>query len=101
MAAVYEGEVAFISGVAENGTVVGNSFWTMELRQTGNTTQSLAAKWGNSGAAGTGAEISYSFATASNWTASEKMAWQGGLDLWSAVANIKFIETANAASANF
>ena len=27
--AVYEGEVAFISGVAENGTVVGNSFWTM------------------------------------------------------------------------
>ena len=25
--AIYEGEVAFISGVAENGTVVGNSYW--------------------------------------------------------------------------
>ena len=29
---VYEGEVAFISGVAENGTVVGNSYWTMHAR---------------------------------------------------------------------
>ena len=32
--AVYESEVAFISGVAENGTVVGNSFATMNTRAT-------------------------------------------------------------------
>jgi serralysin len=99
--AVYEGEVAFISGVAENGTVVGNSFSTMAFRQNGNTTQSLAVKWGSSGTPGTGADVTYSFAAASNWTSSEKMAWQGGLDLWSAVADIKFSEAANAATANF
>jgi hypothetical protein len=54
-----------------------------------------------SGAPGTGADVTYSFAAASNWTASEKMAWQGGLALWSAVADIRFSETADAASANF
>ena len=98
--AVYEGEVAFISGVAENGTVVGNSYWTMHPRIDGNTNQSLATKWG-SGTPGTGADVTYSFAAASNWTASEKAAWEGGLALWSAVADIKFIAAADAASANF
>ena len=99
--APYEIEVAFISGVAADNTVVANSFWTMELRGRGDTTQSFAAKWGSNGTPGTGADVTYSFAAASNWTASEKAAWQGGLALWSAVANINFIETANAATANF
>ena len=64
------------------------------------TDQSLAAKWG-SGTPGTGADVTYAFAAASDWTASEKAAWQGGLALWSAVADIKFIAAADAASANF
>lgn len=98
--AVYEGEIACISGIAENGTVVDNSYLTMDLRLRGNTTQSEAAKWG-SGTAGTGADVTYAFAATSGWTASEKAAWQGGLALWSAVADIKFIETDSAASANF
>jgi hypothetical protein len=98
--AVYEGEVAFISGVAENGTVVSNSYWTMYLRSLGNTADSLATKWG-SDTPGTSADVTYAFATASNWTASEKAAWQGGLALWSAVANIKFFELADAGGANF
>jgi len=98
--AINEGEVAFISGVAENGPVVSNSYWTMHLRAVGNTAESFATKWG-SGTPGTGADVTYSFASASNWTASEQAAWQGGLALWSAVANIKFTETADAAGANF
>jgi len=98
--AINEGEVAFISGVAENGTVVSNSYWTMLLRAVGNTVESFATKWG-SGTPSTGADVTYSFASASNWTASEQAAWQGGLALWSAVANIKFTETADAAGANF
>ena len=57
-------------------------------------------KWGSNGRRN-GADVTYSFATTSNWTAGEKAAWQGGLALWSAVANIKFIETIDAASANF
>ena len=98
--AVYESEVAFISGVAENGTVVGNSFATMNTRAHGLPTLSEATKWG-SGTPGTGADVTYFFTTASNWTASEKAAWQGGLALWSAVADIKFAEAADATSANF
>jgi serralysin len=98
--AVYESEVAFISGVAENGTVVGNSFGTMHPRSFGDTNHSLATKWG-SGTPGTGAHVTYFFTTASGWTASEKAAWQGGLALWSAVADIKFAEAADATSANF
>ncbi|SEP36505.1 hypothetical protein SAMN02990966_05399 [Rhodospirillales bacterium URHD0017] len=54
--------------------MVGNSYWTMYPRSAGDTT---------------------------GWTASEKAAWQGGLALWSAVANIKFFESADAAGANF
>jgi hypothetical protein len=97
---VYEGEVAFISGVAENGTVVGNSYWTMHARIDGITDKSRAAKW-DSGTPGTGADVTYAFAAASDWTASEKAAWEGGLALWSAVADIKFIAAADAANANF
>ena len=98
--AAYESEVAFISGVAENGTVAGNSFGTMVTRAHGLPTLSEATKWG-SGTPGTGADVTYFFTTASNWTASEKAAWQGGLALWSAVADIKFAEAADATSANF
>ena len=73
----------------------------MSLRTAGDTNQSSAVKWGDSGTPGTGANVSYFFTTDSGWSASEKAAWQGGLALWSAVANIKFAEAADAASANF
>ncbi len=61
--APYESEVAFISGVAANNTVAGNSFFTMSLRTAGDTNQSSAVKWGDSGTPGTGANVSYFFTT--------------------------------------
>lgn len=38
---------------------------------------------------------------ASNWTGVERSAWQGGMALWSAVANVSFTEAASASTANF
>ena len=67
----------------------------------GDTNPVVRRRSGGSGTPGTGANVSYFFTTDSGWSASEKAAWQGGLALWSAVANIKFAEAADAASANF
>src|SRR5262249_10122389 len=46
-----------------------------------------------------GGTISYYFDTGSNWTSTERQALAAGLALWSAEANINFVQTTNAGSA--
>ncbi len=102
MAASYESEVTFLSGVGENGTVARVSFdtWNGNIPAGYDQSASSATKWGDPWP-GTGASISYFFDAASNWTAVEKAAWQGGMALWSAVANVTFTEAASSNTANF
>ena len=93
-------EVAYISGVAANGTVAATSFatWNGDEPATYSTTSSVA-KWGSS-AAGTGATVTYGFDTASNWTTAEQAAFTTTLDLWAAVANVTFVQVSDAADAD-
>ena len=101
-AAPYETEIAFLSGVSENGTVVPVSFdtWNFAIPADYDPFISRSTKWGDP-RPGTGASVSYFFDAASNWTAVERTAWQGGMALWSAVANVSFTEAASANTANF
>jgi hypothetical protein len=95
-------EVTFLAGVDDNNLAAETSFetWNGSTTAPGYNDESSATKWGNA-TPGTGAVVSYFFTEASNWTDSEEAAWRGGLDLWTAVANITFVEAASAATANF
>jgi len=101
-AAPYETEIAFLSGVSENGTLASVSFdtWNGAIPAGYDQSISRATKWGDP-RPGTGASVSYFFDVASNWTGVERTAWQGGMALWSAVANVSFTEAASANTANF
>ena len=94
-------EVTFLIGVDQFNKVAatGAATWN-ELIPPGYNPQSNATKWGNS-TPGTGATVSYFFTTASAWSNEEKAAWRGGMELWSAVANITFTEAASDNAANF
>jgi hypothetical protein len=91
-------EVAYLTGVAQNGTLTTNSYWGFN----GET----ARKWmngttGTGGPAGVGGgTVTYYFDAASNWSAAEQAAFVGGLDLWSAEANIHFTAATSANSAD-
>lgn len=101
MSPSYESEIAFISGVDGNGIVVPISFTTWNgLVPPGYLDQSKAVKWGLP-TPGTEATISYFFEEDSHWSADEMTAWRSGMALWSAVADIKFVEHAEEATANF
>ena len=91
-----DAEVTFISGVTAQGTVAAKSFWTWNDNEpaTYSTGYSYEAKFGSS-RAGTGATISVAYDTASNWTTTEKAAFQAMMDLWSAEANVKFTVVTN------
>ena len=95
-------EVTFLTGVTADGKIAATSYrtWTGTNKPAYEPRLSEAVKWGPE-AAGKGATASYFFATASTWSDVEKMAWEGGLALWSAVANIQFTEARDADSANF
>ena len=94
-------EVTFLIGVDQFNKVAATAAATWnELIPPGYNPQSNATKWGNS-TPGTGATVSYFFTTASGWTSEEKAAWRGGMELWSAVANITFTEAASDNAANF
>ena len=97
-----EDEVTFLIGVDDANRVAETSFetWDGEVDPPGYNDTSTAVKWGSS-TPGTGATVSYFFTTASGWTESEEMAWEGGMAMWSAVANITFVEAGSAATANF
>jgi hypothetical protein len=94
-------EVTFLIGVDRFNKVAATAAATWnELIPPGYNPQSDATKWGSS-TPGTGATVSYFFTTASAWSNEEKAAWRGGMELWSAVANITFTEAASDSAANF
>ena len=91
-------EVTYISGVDGDGLVASNSYWTWAQQQAQDDF-AYAAKWGDGGI-GTGAVVSVYFDTDSHWNATEKQALTAAMDLWSAVANIKFDVIATSGSAD-
>ena len=90
---VQDSEITYITGMTSGGVLVSQSFWTWKSDSpaTYDPDNNYTAKFG-AGIAGTGATISYAFASASNWTATEKAAFSGTASLWSAVANVSFVE---------
>lgn len=91
-----QNEVAFLAGVDGSGRVSAGSYWT-QGQPAG---ISIAHKWGGDVAGSAGGTVTYAFDSASSWNAIEKGWFSAGLSLWSAVANVKFAETANAGTAN-
>ncbi len=83
-------EIEFISGVTAAGTVSGHSFdsWNDDNPATYGGT-SNEAKWG-AASAGTGGELTVAFNAASHWSATEQQAFATAMQLWSAVANVRF-----------
>ena len=92
-------EIEYISGLTANGTVSGHSFdsWNGNSSQPGYTSFSEEAKWGAS-VAGTGANLTVTFDSASNWSATEKQAFLSAMHLWSDVANIQFTPTTSSSA---
>jgi len=94
-------EVAFISNVKANKTLALYSYyaWNNDQPATYTGGYTLGMKWGGTTAGTAGGTIKYYFDPASKWTAVEKQWLAAGLALWSAVANISFTATTNAAQA--
>ncbi len=94
-------EVAFLSGVTADGKVAATSYgtWTEAKPPTYDPSFSSAVKWG-SATPGKGASVTYFFSESSAWSDSEKKAWEGGLALWSAHADIQFAVASSEPVAN-
>lgn len=94
-------EVAFISSVNANGTLAKNAYygWDQNTPATYNSGWTTGRKWGANTAGTSGGTVTYCFDPAANWTATEQSWFVAGLALWSAVANIKFVQTTNSAAA--
>lgn len=94
-------QITYISGVTANGIADQTSFWTWNFDSPAtydsSTGYNYTAKFGDR-TAGTGATISFHFDDSSNWTSTERAAFVSTAKLWSAVANVKFVE-ADAGSA--
>lgn len=92
---VQDQQVSYISGVGSNGTAVDISFgtWNYDAPPTYDGSEGLnyTAKFG-SPTSGTGATVTYQFEAGSLWTATEREAFVATAKLWSAVANITFVE---------
>lgn len=90
MNSAQEQEVTFISGVTAQGADAVQSFWTWNRDSPATYgSNNGEAKWGPA-QAGSGAEVTVSFDTASNWTATEKAGFVASMHLWSEVANVRF-----------
>ena len=83
-------ELTFITGLEPDGTLTDNSYWGFA----GET----AYKWGEA-TLGTGATITYFFNPRSNFSAIEKSTFLKAFAMWSAVADVTFVEARNQASA--
>ena len=92
---VQDQEVTFISGVDSAGRAASISFgtWNYDFPPTydGGPGNNFTVKFGPA-TSGTGATITYAFDVASNWTVDEKGAFVATAKLWSAVANITFVD---------
>jgi len=87
-------EVTYISGLTSGGILANESFWTWNSDSPATYDSSLnyTAKFGT-GTPGTGATISYGFDFGSDWTDTERAAFSSTAALWSAVANVTFVQT--------
>ncbi|WP_348934152.1 M10 family metallopeptidase C-terminal domain-containing protein [Aquabacter sp. CN5-332] len=93
--------MTFLSGVDQNGVLAPIVFETWDGNNPAHFGPlSTATKWGDP-VAGTPATISYAFLAVSNWTAVERTAFTTAMALWSAVANVTFIEAGDEQSADF
>ena len=93
-------EVAFISSVSSSNTLAQTSYFAW----TGSTPATYASyvsarKWGSSTGETPGGTVDYYFNPSSKWTATEEQWFSAAFALWSAVANISFVQTANSANA--
>ncbi|MBO9379530.1 peptidase M10, serralysin-like protein [Sphingomonas histidinilytica] len=86
-------EVTFLSGINSSGLLASESYWTWNSDNpaTYDPANNHTAKFGTA-TIGTGATISYAFDIASNWNEAERSAFASTAALWSAVANVKFVE---------
>ncbi|MES2495366.1 MAG: M10 family metallopeptidase C-terminal domain-containing protein [Pseudomonadota bacterium] len=93
---VQDQQISYIGGVGSSGLVVGISFgtWNYDNPPTydGSAGLNYTAKFG-APTSGTGASITYQFDGASLWTATERDAFVATSKLWSAVANVTFVES--------
>nr|WP_047165725.1 M10 family metallopeptidase C-terminal domain-containing protein [Sphingomonas sp. Y57] len=87
-------EVTFLSGINASGLLAGESYWTWNSDNpaTYDPGNNITAKFGPA-TIGTGATISYAFDAASNWNEAERSAFESTAALWSAVANVRFVES--------
>lgn len=93
-------EVTYISGVTPDGKIAATSYqaWNVDSPAT-YTTDTGSGKWGG-GAAGTaGGTVKFYFDPSSNWTETEKSVYRDAFALYSAVANISFVEVGSAPAA--
>ena len=94
-----DNEVSFITGVAANGQLAAQSFWSWNQNTPATYGTAEIGKWGG-GAAGTGGGVvTYGFDPTSNWTATEQKAFAATFALWSEVANITFVQSSNPTTA--
>lgn len=78
-----EDQTAYLSGVNRRGELTDRSYWGQN--------DTTAHKWGET-ELGTGATITYSFSLIPRLTATERATILKSFALWSAVANITFVE---------
>lgn len=90
-------EITYVSGVDAGGIVASDTYWTWAQQQA-HDNFAYAAKWGAD--IGSGALVSVYFDTASHWSGVEQNALTAAMDMWSAIANIKFAVTTNAGFAD-
>jgi serralysin len=86
-------EVSYMSGVTAVGQVASTYYW-----QSFSSVDNFAHKWGAPAAGTPGGVIAYSFDPSDSWYPGEQSIIQAGLALWSAVANIQFVEVPYSAS---
>jgi hypothetical protein len=91
-------EVSYLTGVAQNGSLTSSSYWGFNGETARRWMTGTSAISGPAG--GPGGTVTYYFDSASNWNQAERASFVGGLDLWSAVANIQFAQASGAATAD-
>lgn len=98
--------VDFLSGVAApdcaaGGTLDARNYWSWDAAISGRIVYDGAGwahKWGGGAAGSTGGDVSFAFDPGSRFTPAETGIVTATLALWSAVANVGFVEVAGATS---
>jgi serralysin len=95
-----DAEVSFITGVTSSGQLASQSFWAWNGDTPPTYGASEVGKWGASTPGTSGGVVTYGFDPGSSWTATEQQAFTATFALWSEVANIQFVQSANPVSAD-